>query len=64
VPDSELHELPGTCLNSTAIGIEHAGFSDHHEAVARVRTQTHDDWTRADMEVYRSRLRSLGPCPS
>jgi beta-N-acetylhexosaminidase len=132
VPDSELHELPGTCahfvidaagtihqlvstqimcrhtvgLNWTAIGIEHVGFSDaqilgnarqmraslalthwlscrfgiasrevighneslsspfHHEAVARLRTQTHDDWTRADMDVYRARLRSLGPCPS
>ena len=132
VPDSELHELPGTCahfvidaagtihqlvptgimcrhtvgLNWTAIGIEHVGFSDaqilgnarqmraslvlthwlscrfgiavrdvighneslsspyHHEAVAGLRTQTHDDWTRADMDVYRARLRSLGPCPS
>ncbi len=132
VPDTELHELPGTCahfvidaagtvhqlvstaimcrhtvgLNWTAIGIEHVGYSDaqilgnarqmrasltlthwlscrfgiavrnvighneslsspyHHEAVARLRTQTHDDWTRADMDVYRARLRTLGPCPS
>ena len=129
VPDSELHELPGTCahfvidrdgtiyqlvplaimcrhtvgLNYTAIGIEHAGFSDdavlsnaaelraslaltrwlrcrygigvdgvighseslsspyHRERVARLRSQTHADWTRADMDVYRRRLRAL-PC--
>lgn len=128
-PDSELHELPGTCahfvidrdgsiyqlvplwimcrhtvgLNWTAIGIEHAGFSDsdvlgnprelaaslaltrwlrcrygipvqnvighnesltspyHREHVARLRTQTHGDWTKADMDVYRSRL-ARGGC--
>jgi len=127
VPDSELHELPGTCahyvvdprgtiyqlvalstmcrhtvgLNWTAIGIEHVGFSDaqvlgdrrqlaaslrltqwlrcrfhirvrdvighneslsspyHQENVARLRTQTHDDFKRADMRVYR---RMLGRC--
>jgi len=89
-------------LNSTAIGIEHAGFSDqqilsdarqlasslaltrwlrcrygisipnvighnesltspyHHELVPRLRTQTHGDWTRADMDVYRGKLRALG----
>jgi N-acetylmuramoyl-L-alanine amidase len=124
VPDSELHELPGTCahfvvdrdgtiyqlvklsimcrhtvgLNWTAIGIEHVGFSDgqilhdrrqlaaslkltrwlrcrygikvknvighseslsspyHHERVARLRGQTHGDWTHADMRLYRARL--------
>jgi N-acetylmuramoyl-L-alanine amidase len=124
VPDSELHELPGTCahfvidrdgtiyqlvpltimcrhtvgLNYTSIGIEHAGFSDsdilqndaelsaslkltnwlrcrlgidvknvighneslsspyHKENVASLRTQTHGDWTKADMDVYRRRL--------
>jgi beta-N-acetylhexosaminidase len=85
-------------LNYTAIGIEHAGFSDrdilrrpaqlraslaltawlrcrfhikvsnvighneslsspyHHERVARLRTQTHGDWTHRDMQVYRRRL--------
>jgi beta-N-acetylhexosaminidase len=127
VPDSELHELPGTCahfvidrdgtiyqlvplglmcrhtvgLNYTSFGIEHVGMSDqqilgdrrqmtaslrltrwlrcrygiavknvighneslsspyHHELVARLRTQTHGDWRRADMNVYRSRLRAL-----
>jgi len=130
VPDSELHELPGTCahfvvdtngriyqlvslgtmcrhtvgLNWTAIGIEHVGYSDgqilgdrrqisaslrltrwlrcrfhipikdvighneslsspyHHEDVPSLRTQTHDDWKRADMRIYRSRLRTAGPC--
>jgi beta-N-acetylhexosaminidase len=130
VPDSELHELPGTCahfvvdrdgtiyqlvrlsimcrhtvgLNYTAIGIEHVGFSDaqilgdrrqiaaslkltrwlrcrygiavknvighseslsspyHRERVARLRTQTHADWTRADMQTYRRRLAAQGGC--
>ncbi|MBV9197967.1 MAG: N-acetylmuramoyl-L-alanine amidase [Solirubrobacterales bacterium] len=132
VPDSELHELPGTCahfvvdtagvihqlvplgimcrhtvgLNWTAIGIEHVGYSDqqvladprelaaslrlvhwlrcrvhitianvighnesltspyHHELVPSLRYQTHGDWVRADMQVYRRRLRQLGGCPS
>jgi N-acetylmuramoyl-L-alanine amidase len=130
VPDSELHELPGTCshfvidrdgtiyqlvalsimcrhtvgLNWTAIGIEHVGSSDaqilndaaqmraslrltqwlrckyriagknvighaeslsspyHHENVTRLKTQTHGDWTHADMGTYRKRLSALGPC--
>jgi beta-N-acetylhexosaminidase len=34
----------------------------HHENVAALRTQTHDDFRRADMDVYRSRLRALGGC--
>lgn len=127
VPDSELHELPGTCahyvidrdgtihqlvplslmcrhtvgLNYTSIGIEHAGFSDqqvlsnaaqlraslnltrwlrcrfgievenvighnentssplHRERVARWKTQTHGDFARQSMDVYRSKLRAL-----
>jgi N-acetyl-anhydromuramyl-L-alanine amidase AmpD len=130
VPDSELHELPGTCahfvvgthgtidqlvslgtmcrhtvgLNWTSIGIEHVGYSDaqilgdrrqisaslrlvrwlrcrfgipiadvighneslsspyHHEDVPSLRTQTHDDWTHADMRIYRRRLRAAGGC--
>jgi N-acetylmuramoyl-L-alanine amidase len=130
VPDSELHELPGTCahfvvdrdgtiyqlvklsimcrhtvgLNWTAIGIEHVGFSDgqilhdrrqlaaslkltrwlrcrygiavknvighseslsspyHRERVARLRGQTHGDWTHADMRVYRRKLAAQGGC--
>jgi N-acetylmuramoyl-L-alanine amidase len=33
----------------------------HHENVPSLRTQTHEDWRRADMDVYRARLRSL-PC--
>jgi N-acetylmuramoyl-L-alanine amidase len=131
-PDSELHELPGTCahfvidqvgvihqlvrldimcrhtvgLNYTAIGIEHVGFSDqqvlnnprelgaslrlvrwltcrygisisnvighneslsspfHHENVAALQSQTHNDFKHADMNIYRDRLRALGGCPS
>lgn len=30
------------------------------ENVASLRTQTHSDWRRADMEIYRARLRGLG----
>ena len=124
VPDSELHELPGTCahfvidrdgtiyqlvrlsimcrhtvgLNYTAIGIEHVGTSDaqiladtrqldaslrltlwlmsrygirlrnvighsesltspyHRERNPAWRCQTHGDWARADMEIYRAAL--------
>jgi N-acetylmuramoyl-L-alanine amidase len=130
VPDSELHELPGTCahfivdtngtiyqlvsvgticrhtvgLNWTAFGIEHVGYSDgqvlgnsrqmssslrlvrwlrcrfkipikdvighneslsspyHHEDVPSLRTQTHDDFNRHDMRIYRHRLGALGGC--
>jgi hypothetical protein len=32
----------------------------HHELVPSLRTQTHGDWTHADMNVYRARLRRLG----
>ena len=32
----------------------------HRERVAALRGQTHDDWKRADMDVYRARLRRLG----
>jgi len=32
----------------------------HRELVARLRTQTHGDWTHAEMTVYRARLRTLG----
>ncbi len=130
VPDSELHELPGTCshfvidrdgtiyqlvplsimcrhtvgLNYTSIGIEHVGSSDaeildnrrqmaaslrltrwlrcrygigvgnvighseslsspyHRENVARLKTQTHGDWTHADMQGYRRQLSARGAC--
>ena len=127
VPDSELHQLPGTCahfivdrdgtiyqlvalnvmcrhtvgLNYVAIGIEHVGLSDaqvlgdaaqmrsslaltawltgrfhiamknvighnesltspyHKELYAPWRNQTHADWKKADMDVYRARLASV-----
>jgi N-acetylmuramoyl-L-alanine amidase len=130
VPDSELHELPGTCahfvidrdgtiyqlvpisimcrhtvgLNWTAIGIEHVGFSDaevlgdrsqmraslrlvrwlrcrfrikvrdvighneslsspyHREKVPALQHQTHADFKRADMQVYRRHLAETGAC--
>jgi N-acetyl-anhydromuramyl-L-alanine amidase AmpD len=35
----------------------------HHENVARLRSQTHADWVRADMDIYRRKLAALGPCP-
>jgi beta-N-acetylhexosaminidase len=127
VPDTELHQLPGTCahfivdrdgtiyqlvpltlmcrhtvgLNYVAIGIEHVGTSDseilgdaaqmraslaltawlmqryhialknvighnesltspfHKELYAPWRTQTHGDWQRSDMNLYRARLRAV-----
>jgi N-acetylmuramoyl-L-alanine amidase len=34
----------------------------HHERVAALRGQTHSDFDRADMNVYRARLRAAGPC--
>jgi N-acetylmuramoyl-L-alanine amidase len=34
----------------------------HHEDVASLRTQTHSDFNRHDMNIYRSRLRALGGC--
>ena len=34
----------------------------HHEDVPSLRTQTHGDFVRADMNVYRRRLRALGGC--
>ncbi len=36
----------------------------HHENVPSLRTQTHNDFNHADMDVYRARLRELGGCPS
>jgi N-acetyl-anhydromuramyl-L-alanine amidase AmpD len=33
----------------------------HHENIPSLRTQTHEDWRRADMDVYRAMLRRL-PC--
>lgn len=36
----------------------------HHELVPSLRSQTHDDWTHADMQIYRARLRRLGLCPA
>jgi N-acetylmuramoyl-L-alanine amidase len=35
----------------------------HREDVPALRTQTHSDFDHADMQVYRRRLRALGPCP-
>jgi len=34
----------------------------HHENVAALRDQTHSDFNRADMRIYRARLRAAGPC--
>ena len=35
----------------------------HREDVVALRTQTHGDFNRADMQVYRRRLRAAGGCP-
>jgi N-acetylmuramoyl-L-alanine amidase len=34
----------------------------HHENVPALRTQTHSDFNRADMQHYRARLRTAGSC--
>ena len=34
----------------------------HRERVARLRNQTHGDWSRASMRTYRSRLARRGSC--
>jgi hypothetical protein len=34
----------------------------HREHVARLRSQTHGDWTHADMKKYRRKLASRGGC--
>jgi beta-N-acetylhexosaminidase len=36
----------------------------HHENVPALRAQTHADFNRPDMQIYRSRLRALGSCPT
>jgi beta-N-acetylhexosaminidase len=35
----------------------------HREDVSSLRTQTHGDFNRADMNVYRRRLAAMGACP-
>jgi len=35
----------------------------HRERVPSLRRQTHGDWRRASMRVYRKKLRRLGRCP-
>lgn len=35
----------------------------HHELVPSLRHQTHGDWKHASMQIYRRKLRRLGPCP-
>lgn len=45
------------------IGHNESLSSRHHrERVARLRTQTHGDFTKAEMRVFRRELRRLGPC--
>jgi beta-N-acetylhexosaminidase len=34
----------------------------HRELVPSLRNQTHGDWRHASMQIYRRRLRRLGPC--
>jgi N-acetylmuramoyl-L-alanine amidase len=47
---------------SNVIGHNESLSSPYHwENVTSLRTQTHEDWRRADMKLYRARLRLL-PC--
>lgn len=41
---------------------ESLSSSYHHERVPSLRRQTHSDFSKADMDVYRRRLRALGGC--
>jgi N-acetylmuramoyl-L-alanine amidase len=34
----------------------------HHELIPALATQTHLDWNRADMDIYREKLQALGAC--
>ncbi|HEY1854850.1 MAG TPA: peptidoglycan recognition family protein [Solirubrobacterales bacterium] len=34
----------------------------HREDVPSLRNQTHGDWRHSSMQIYRKRLRALGPC--
>ena len=34
----------------------------HRERVASLRNQTHGDWKHGSMQIYRRKLRKLGPC--
>ncbi len=34
----------------------------HRERVASLRRQTHSDWSRQSMQIYRRKLRTLGAC--
>jgi hypothetical protein len=36
----------------------------HHEDVPSLRTQTHEDFKHADMQIYRGRLQAMGSCPT
>ena len=38
---------------------ESLGSPYHHEDVARLATQTHGDWTHAEMPALRSRIRKV-----
>ncbi|HEX6601788.1 MAG TPA: peptidoglycan recognition family protein [Solirubrobacterales bacterium] len=35
----------------------------HRERIPGLRNQTHGDWRHSSMQVYRQKLRRLGPCP-
>ena len=41
---------------------ESLGSPFHRELVPSLRNQTHSDWQHRSMQIYRRRLRRLGPC--
>lgn len=41
---------------------ESLGSPYHRELVPSLRNQTHSDWQHRSMQIYRRRLRRLGPC--
>jgi beta-N-acetylhexosaminidase len=36
----------------------------HLEKIVSMQTQTHQDWNKADMDIYRTDLAALGSCSS
>ena len=58
-----LAALPLRDRPSNVIGHSESLSSPYHkEHVERLRTQTHGDWTQADMQKYRARLVARGAC--
>jgi N-acetylmuramoyl-L-alanine amidase len=54
-----LHCRFGIAISNVIGHNESVSSPYHRELVPSLRSQTHGDWNRTDMDVYRARLRSL-----